>query len=125
MKLSVRVVLHADEGTETVVHEVFHLDRGPLTPDSLGLGLAEAKDLLAAVRSALVTEQVNAGVAAQVACPHCGRPRRHKDKPTIVVRSLFGTLRLPSPRWWHCPCVAQPTGDLSALDRSAARAEDP
>jgi hypothetical protein len=37
MKLSVGVVLHADDGTETVVHEVFHLDRGALTPDSLGL----------------------------------------------------------------------------------------
>jgi hypothetical protein len=67
MKLSVQVVLHADEGTETVVHEVFHLDRGPLTPDSLGLGLAEAKDLLAAVQSVLVIEQVNAGVATWVA----------------------------------------------------------
>lgn len=31
MKLSVQVVLHTDDGTETVVHEVFHLDRGPLT----------------------------------------------------------------------------------------------
>jgi hypothetical protein len=82
MKLSVQVVLHADEGTETVVHEVFHLDSGPLTPDSLGLGLAEAKDLLAAVQSALVTEQVSAGVAAQVACPHCGRPRRHGGRGT-------------------------------------------
>jgi hypothetical protein len=99
MKLSVQVVLHADDGTETVVCEVFHLDRGPLIPDSLGLKLEEAKDLLAGVQSALVTEQVNAGVAAQVACPHCGWPRRHKDKPTIVVRSLFGTLRLPNPRW--------------------------
>jgi hypothetical protein len=98
-----------------VVHEVFHLDRGSLTPDSLGLGLAEAKELLAAVQSALVTEQVSAGVAAQVACPHCGRPRRHKDKPTIVVRSLFGTLRLPSPRWWHCPCVAQATRTFRPL----------
>ncbi len=115
MTLSVRVVLHADDGTETVVHEVFDLDRGPLTPDSLGLGLAEAKDLLAAVQSALVTEQVNAGVAAQVACPCCGRPRRHKDKPTIVVRSLFGTLRLPSPRWWHCPCTAQSTRTFRPL----------
>jgi hypothetical protein len=124
MKLSVQVVLHADEGTETVVHEVFHLDRGPLTPDSLGLGLAEAKDLLAAMRRALVTEQVSAGVAAQVACPHCGRPRRHKDKPAIVVRSLFGTLRLPSPRWWHClHSPAHP--DLSAPGRSAARADPP
>jgi hypothetical protein len=25
-----------------------------------------------------------------------------------VVCSLFGTLRLSSPRWWHCPCVAAP-----------------
>jgi hypothetical protein len=115
VKVTVRVVLHADEGTETVVREVFHPDRGPLTPDNLGLGLAEAKDLLAVVQSALVTEQVNAGVAAQVGCPHCGRPRRHKDQPTIVVRSLFGTLRLPSPRWWHCPCTAQPTRTFRPL----------
>jgi len=25
-----------------------------------------------------------------------------------VVRTLFGTLQLPSPRWWHCPCQPQP-----------------
>ncbi|MBV8540964.1 MAG: hypothetical protein JO063_08535 [Pseudonocardiales bacterium] len=105
MKFSVRVVLHADDGTEAVVHEVFHLDRGALTPENLG----DAKDLLAAVQGTLVTEQVTAGVAAQVGCPRCGRPRRHKDVRGIVVRSLFGTLRLPSPRWWHCPCTAQPT----------------
>src|SRR5450759_3052991 len=24
-----------------------------------------------------------------------------------VVRSLFGALRLPSPRWWHCDCRTQ------------------
>ncbi|MGH3869286.1 MAG: hypothetical protein ACRDQ4_24910 [Pseudonocardiaceae bacterium] len=115
MKFSVRVVLHADDGAEAVVREVFHLDRGPLSPESLGLGLGEAKDLLAAVQGALVTEQVTAGVAAQVGCPHCGRARRHKDVRGIVVRSLFGTLRLPSPRWWHCPCAAQPTRTFRPL----------
>ena len=67
MKLSVQVVLLADDGTETVVHEVFHLDRGPLTPDSLGLGLAEAKDLLAAVQSALVAE----GIVNLFGGPNC------------------------------------------------------
>jgi hypothetical protein len=96
MKLSVQVVLHADEGTEAVVNEVFHLDRGSLTPDSLGLGLAEAKDLLAAVQSALVTEQVNAGVAAQVACP-AARDELHRrvdslvnDERSVVWRSVSG-----------------------------------
>ncbi len=35
--------------------------------------------------------------------------RRHKDTRTIVVRSLFGALQLPSPRWWHCGCRDRPT----------------
>jgi hypothetical protein len=38
-------------------------------------------------------------LAEQVACPNCGRARAHKDAHTIVLRTLFGTLHLPSPRW--------------------------
>jgi hypothetical protein len=34
---------------------------------------------------------------------------RHKDARTILVRTLFGTLRLPSPRWHRCGCA--PTSD--------------
>ncbi|MFZ0120172.1 MAG: hypothetical protein WBR33_19775 [Pseudonocardiaceae bacterium] len=97
MTLSVRVVLYADDGTETVV-----CDREPLTLDSLGLGLGEAKDLLAAVQSALVTEQVNAGVAAQVACPHCGRPGQHKGQtPHPPARGRRWRVRcsLVGPHW--------------------------
>jgi hypothetical protein len=50
-----------------------------------------------------------------VACPECGRSRRHKDSRTIVVRSLFGTLRLASPRWWHCGCQPQASRTFSPL----------
>jgi len=32
-----------------------------------------------------------------------------------VVRSLFGTLRLPSPRWRHCSCRDQPTRTFQPL----------
>jgi len=92
-----------------VVREVLALDRDGVAPDTLGLRLAEAKDLLVAVQDTMVAHQVSTAVAAQIACPRCGRARRHKDQHTIVVRSLFGTLRLPSPRWWHCPCTAAPT----------------
>jgi hypothetical protein len=117
VKVTVQVVLHADDDADTpsVVREVFSLDRDALAPDTLGLGLSETKDLLAAVQDTLVEHQVSTAVAAQVVCPHCGRPRRHKDQRTIVVRSLFGTLRLPSPRWWHCPCAAQPTRTFRPL----------
>lgn len=116
MKLTVHVTLSGDDDdTKTVVREVFALTREALTPDTLGLGLAEAKNLLDAVQDTLVTAQVSATVAAQDTCPDCAAPYRHKDKHTIVVRSLFGTLRLDSPRWWHCPCQVHPTRTFSPL----------
>lgn len=100
MKFSVQVIVHPDDDTEAspMVREVFTFDRDDLAPDTLGLQLAEAKDLLAAVQDTVVEQQVNSAVTKQVACPDCGRARRHKDTRTIVVRSLFGALQLASPR---------------------------
>ena len=107
MKVTVQVVVDGDD-EPTAVREVFTLKRGAVTPDTLGLQLAEAKALLCAVQETVVDAQVKDTLAAQAACPHCGTPRRHKDACAIVVRTLFGTLQLPSPRWWHCPCQPQP-----------------
>jgi hypothetical protein len=115
MKLSVHVVLHTDEGTDPVVQEVLTVQREALTDQTLGLQLAEAKDLLEAVQDTVVNAQVTQALVEQAPCPHCGRPRRHKDSRDIVVRSLFGVLRLPSPRWWHCGCQPQPVATFSPL----------
>ncbi len=116
MKLTVQVVLHADDETETVVSEAFILQREePLTSDTLGLQLAEAQDLLAAVQDVLVENQVATALSAQVVCPHCGGARRHKDSRPIVMRTLFGTLRVDSPRWWHCGCLPQVVRTFSPL----------
>ena len=46
MKVTVQVVLHADDDTQTVVREAFTLNRESLAPDTVGLQLQEAKDLL-------------------------------------------------------------------------------
>ena len=117
MKFSVQVIVHPDDDTEAspVVREVFTFDRDDLAPDTLGLQLAEAKDLLAAVQDTVVEQQASAAITKQVACPDCGRAHRHKDTRTIVVRSLFGALRLASPRWWHCGCRDQPTRTFQPL----------
>jgi hypothetical protein len=116
MKLSVQIVVHSDNGpAEPVVREVFALDRDGLASDTLGLQLAEAQDLLAAVQDSLVDQQVQRVIAAQAPCRYCGRARRHKDTRQIMVRSLFGVLRLASPRWWHCDCRAQPTRTFQPL----------
>jgi len=116
MKFSVQVIVHPDDTEASpVVREVFTFDRDDLAPDTLGLQLAEAKDLLAAVQDTVVEQQASAAITKQVACPDCGRARRHKDTRTIVVRSLFGALRLASPRWWHCGCRDQPTRTFQPL----------
>ena len=112
-----QVVVQAGDDTDapSVVREVLSLDREALAPDTLGLQRGEAMDLLSAVQGALVDEQAKAALATRMACPECGRPRRHKDSRAIVVRSLFGTLRLASPRWWHCDCRPQASRTFSPL----------
>ena len=116
MKVTVQVVLHADDDTQTtVVREAFTLTRAVLAPDTVGLQLQEAKDLLAAVQDTVVEHQVNTALSTQIACPDCGIPRRHKDSRRIVVRTLFGTLRLDSPRWWSCPCTPRSASTFSPL----------
>jgi hypothetical protein len=117
MKVTVQVVVHdSDESdTPTVLREVLVLDRDGLGIDTVGLQLDEAKELLAGVQDIVVDAQVAVAVAAQVGCPHCGAARRHKDTGQVVVRSLFGTLRVPSPRWWHCGCQPHPTRTFSPL----------
>ena len=118
MRVRVQVVIEADDAEDeraAVVHEVAQIDRDTLAVDTLGLHLAEAKDLLQQVQAVVVDEQVRTCLAEQVPCPNCGRARAHKDAKTIVVRTLFGTVRLPSPRWYHCPCTPQPTRTFSPL----------
>ncbi len=115
MKLRIQVVVEGDGHDAEVLQEVAVLERTGLRPDDVGLTLAEAKDLLLGVQRVLVERQVAEATAQQACCPACGRPRRHKGAHTIVVRSLFGTLRLPSPRLFHCPCQPQPARTFSPL----------
>ena len=68
MKLTVQVVLETDDDQDpAVVCDVFTLERGPLTADTVGLRLAETNDLLAAVQQTLVAEQARATVALTAA----------------------------------------------------------
>ena len=127
MKFSVQVIVHPDDDTEAspVVREVFTFDRDDLAPDTLGLQLAEAKDLLAAVQDTVAGQQASTAIARQVACPDCGRARRHKDTRTIVVRSLFGALRLRQSPLVALRLPRPACPHLPAAGRAAARADHP
>ncbi len=103
MKLTVQLVIEPGDGS-TVVTQVATLEREALTEATLGLSLAESKTILASVQESMVAQQVASDRSAQQTCPACGARRRYKGHHQIVVRSLFGALRLDSPRFRRCAC---------------------
>jgi hypothetical protein len=115
MRVRIQVVVESDAGEPPVVQEIATLERGPLQPEGLGLTLAEAKDLLRGVQKTMVTHQVAEFVARQACCPDCGRLRPRKGRHEIVYRTLFGKLRLDSPRLYVCPCRQRDRASASPL----------
>ena len=107
MKLKVQLIIESDSGETEVVQEVGKLERHSLRPENLGLTLSEAKELLQEVQKAMVTHQTTRYLTQQISCPECGAIRSHKGKHQIVLRTLFGKLRLDSPRLYHCGCCSK------------------
>jgi hypothetical protein len=115
MKISVQVVVDPEDGSTPTTHQVAAIARDGLSMAEAGLVLAEAHEILSGVQHHLVDAQAQAAVQAQRSCPQCNRVRPRKDTRHIVLRSLFGTLRLDSPRFKACPCVGKTAATFSPL----------
>lgn len=116
MKITVRVAVDTgDDNTDPVETEVLALSRDELGPDTLGLHLAEAHELLSAVQETLVATQVADVVDQHRCCLTCGRRLRHKDVKQIRLDTLFGTVTVNSPRYFACPCQTQDAATVSPL----------
>src|SRR5271167_3000953 len=107
MKLKLQLIIESDSGEVEMVREVTKLERYALQPETLGLSLSEAKELLLEVQRAMVTHQTTGYVTQQTHCPKCGKIQSHKGKHQIVLRTLFGKLRLVSPRLYRCGCCSK------------------
>lgn len=108
MKITVQVVVDAQDGTAPVVHQASVIERVDLTPATAGLHLTEAHQVLSVLQDHLVDAQARTALAARADCPECGRPFRHKDTRTIVLRTLFGVAHLPCPAPAGSPARAHP-----------------
>ena len=115
MKITIQIKVEHEEFEEPIVEEVGCLCRGELLPETMGLTLEESKELLATVQAKMVKYQAETYIAQQRACPHCQRQRSHKGQHGIVWRSLFGKLRIHSPRLYHCSCQSQEQKSFSPL----------
>jgi hypothetical protein len=98
MKMRVQVVIESAGGEPTDVHEIACLEREELRLDTLGLTLNEAKTVLERIQQQLVEQQTAEYLCTQRHCSDCGNKRYHKGEHRVTIRTLFGKLRLKSPR---------------------------
>src|SRR3954447_9335363 len=104
MRVKVQVMIQADDSGPDTTHEIAILEKDCQRIEQLGLTLAEAKQLLTQLQQHLVAHQAVAFVKTRLQCKACGAPLRRKEQTTRVLRTLFGTVLLPSPRLYHCRC---------------------
>jgi len=116
MKFRIQVVIEHEDGHKMqITEEVGCLQRGDLVPETLGMTLDEGKQLLANVQRCVVQQQVEAYLAQQRRCADCGRQHTRKDHKAITMRSVFGKLKLESPRFYPCSCHQEQQRSFSPL----------
>src|SRR6266571_50094 len=114
MKVTVQVVTRSEDGQESM-REVACVERAGLTPETLGLSLAEGKTILQAIQEVVVEWQMQAYLGQQRHCPQCGNLRHSKGAHHTVFRTVFGSLPVHSPRLTHCACQVHDTHSFSPL----------
>ncbi len=104
--MHVRILLQitGDDGTPGPADEIATLEKRAEQPEDLGLSLAEGKALTAAINSRVVQAQVGSWTRRHRYCDTCGVRRRSKGSYPVVFRTLYGDVKLASPRLHRCPC---------------------
>jgi hypothetical protein len=105
MRWSLKLSVELETG-ETNTYEVAQVDREEafIAPASLGLSITESKQILAAVQTQMVTDQVARHNEALKACRFCGRGVRTKGYYGSVFKSVFGKVPMRLRRVWGCEC---------------------
>lgn len=110
----IQVIAIAEDGQEEV-RKISSLTRGKLTPETLGLSLAEGKAILQDIQQFVVECQASSFVASHKHCPACGQPRPSKGYSALAMRTVFGKVTLKSERLHHCGCQSHETKTFSPL----------
>ena len=115
MRVKLQLVICHDEGQEETVTDVITLNKRHQRIEHLGLTLAESKQLLSTLQRHLLQQQVDTLLDACTTCPDCGIPLKLKARAHRSFRTLFGTLKLYSPRREHCDCKRRKTSSFRPL----------
>ena len=115
MRVKLQLVICHDDGHEETVTDVITLHKNHQRIEHLGLTLAESKQLLSTLQRHLLQQQVDTFLDARSTCPDCGTPLKLKAHGSRALRTLFGTLKVYSPRLEHCDCTRRKTSSFRPL----------
>ena len=68
----------------------------------IGLSVEDGKKIMAALQSAVVSQEADAYTLFRRICPDCGVLRPIKDYTTRRIRTVFGAVEVRNPRWMLC-----------------------
>lgn len=115
MKAKIQIVIE-NENFDAIIADVVSFQRnGDLTAATLGLTLQEAKEVTSNIQRVMTTHQLKKFLNSKQVCSCCNKKRTIKDYCNITYRTLFGKLKLKSPRLNQCSCKKGQTKTFSPL----------
>src|SRR5450755_1558099 len=105
MKFRVEVVCLHEGGEQRC--NVLEMERTELALETLGLSVAEGKAMLHGVQDFVATQQGIEDLERKRACAACGQRRSSKEVGTYTVKTVFGPVEVPNPRWSRCACQSE------------------
>jgi hypothetical protein len=106
MKFRIAVICIDDSGAKQS-HELMVLSREALAMETLGLTLAEGKQLLHTLQRYMVEQQATAYLDQHRSCPRCACPFASNGHGRRMLNTVFGSISVPNPRWWCCECGSE------------------
>ena len=106
MKITIQVIIEDNTAPQATAAKAISLERNveDLRPETLGLKLDEAKEVLAEIQTMMVTAQAARFLEHQCSCPDFGTPYQKNGTHQLTFRTLFGTIKLASQRFYACSC---------------------
>jgi len=118
MKFRIQVLRVADDGAERM-KESDGVRTAGTRHGNAGNELAEGKAVLKGVQEFAAEQQAAEFLQRERTCRHCARHLSSKGAGSTSVRTVFGTVRLPNPRWNQCDLSVDRERDLSTAPRLA------
>jgi hypothetical protein len=115
MRVKLQLVLGSDDGQDDIITAIVILKKDAQRIEHLGFTRKEATQLLNTRQTRLLPHQVAVCLDGCSTCPDCDTPLKANGSHTRTLRTVFGTLKLSSPRLFHCRCRRRKTTSFRPL----------